>query len=134
NITHFYKHESCGWGTRCREGTRWLYKVFDRMHRYEGRPGDVELLYDLADKILGKSFCALADPAAMPVQSSIKKFREDCEGGIKHVWGELKRGAYRRKIYGNAWYLPAAVAAFEISRGFKPTVGVRDSPRRVSDA
>lgn len=83
NVTHFYKHESCGWCTPCREGTRWLMKVFDRMSRYEGKPGDVELLYDLADKILGKSFCALGDAAAMPIQSAISKFRSDFERRIK---------------------------------------------------
>jgi len=93
NITHFYKHESCGWCTPCREGTRWLYKVFDRMHRYEGRPGDVELLYDMADKILGKSFCALGDAAAMPVQSAINKFREDFERRIKHNFVPLQKAA-----------------------------------------
>ncbi|MBI1761823.1 MAG: NADH-quinone oxidoreductase subunit NuoF [Acidobacteria bacterium] len=93
NVTHFYKHESCGWCTPCREGTRWLYKVFERMHRYEGRPGDVELLYDLADKILGKSFCALGDAAAMPVQSAIKKFREDFERRIKHNLVQLQKAA-----------------------------------------
>jgi NADH-quinone oxidoreductase subunit F len=93
NVTHFYKHESCGWCTPCREGTRWLYKVFDRMHRYEGRPGDVELLYDLADKILGKSFCALGDAAAMPVQSAIKKFRADFERRIKHNLVQLQKAA-----------------------------------------
>ncbi|QQS47343.1 MAG: NADH-quinone oxidoreductase subunit NuoF [Acidobacteriota bacterium] len=83
NVTHFYKHESCGWCTPCREGTRWLFKVFERMHRYEGHPGDVELLYDLADKILGKSFCPLGDAAAMPVQSAIDKFRDDFDRRIK---------------------------------------------------
>jgi NADH-quinone oxidoreductase subunit F len=93
NITHFYMHESCGWCTPCREGTRWLYKVFDLMHRYEGKPGDVELLYDLADKILGKSFCALGDAAAMPVQSAIKKFREDFERRIKHNLVQLAKAA-----------------------------------------
>lgn len=93
NLTHFYKHESCGWCTPCREGTRWLYKVFDRMHRYEGRPGDVELLYDLADKILGKSFCALGDAAAMPVQSAINKFREDFERRIKHNLVHIQKAA-----------------------------------------
>ncbi len=93
NLTHFYKHESCGWCTPCREGTRWLYKVFDRMHRYEGRPGDVELLYDLADKILGKSFCALGDAAAMPVQSAIKKFREDFDRRIKHNMVQIQKAA-----------------------------------------
>ena len=84
NLTHFYHHESCGWCTPCREGTRWLENVFDRMHRYEGKPGDIELLYDLADKILGKSFCPLGDAAAMPVQSAIDKFRPDFERRIKH--------------------------------------------------
>ncbi|MCG3159155.1 MAG: NADH-quinone oxidoreductase subunit F [Acidobacteria bacterium] len=93
NVTHFYKHESCGWCTPCREGTRWLYKVFERMHRYEGRPGDVELLYDLADKILGKSFCALGDAAAMPVQSAIKKFREDFERRIKLNVVQIQKAA-----------------------------------------
>jgi NADH-quinone oxidoreductase subunit F len=93
NITHFYKHESCGWCTPCREGTRWLFNVFDRMHRYEGRPGDVELLYDLADKILGKSFCALGDAAAMPVQSAIKKFPDDFHRRIKHTLVQINRAA-----------------------------------------
>jgi len=93
NVTHFYMHESCGWCTPCREGTRWLYKVFDRMHRYEGRPGDVELLYDLADKILGKSFCPLGDAAAMPVQSAIKKFREDFDRRIKHTLVQIQTAA-----------------------------------------
>ena len=84
NLTHFYHHESCGWCTPCREGTRWLEKVFDRMHHYQGKPGDIELLYELADKILGKSFCPLGDAAAMPVQSAIQKFRPDFERRIKH--------------------------------------------------
>ncbi len=93
NITHFYMHESCGWCTPCREGTRWLYKVFDRMRRYEGKPGDVELLYDLADKILGKSFCALGDAAAMPVQSAIKKFPDDFNRRIKQTVVTIQRAA-----------------------------------------
>lgn len=83
NLTHFYHHESCGWCTPCREGTRWLEKVFERMHHFEGKKGDIELLYDLADKILGKSFCPLGDAAAMPVQSAINKFRSDFERRIK---------------------------------------------------
>jgi len=93
NVTHFYKHESCGWCTPCREGTRWLYKVFERMHRYEGRPGDVELLYDLADKILGKSFCPLGDAAAMPVQSAIQKFRDDFDRRIKSTLVQINTAA-----------------------------------------
>ena len=93
NVTHFYKHESCGWCTPCREGTRWLFKVFERMHRYEGRPGDVELLSDLADKILGKSFCPLGDAAAMPVQSAIQKFRDDFDRRIKSTLVQINTAA-----------------------------------------
>jgi NADH-quinone oxidoreductase subunit F len=93
NVTHFYMHESCGWCTPCREGTRWLYKVFERMHHYEGKPGDVELLYDLADKILGKSFCPLGDAAAMPVQSAIQKFRDDFDRRIKHPLVNIQKAA-----------------------------------------
>ncbi len=63
------------------------------MHRYEGKPGDIELLEDLADKILGKSFCALGDAAAMPVQSAIKKFRADFERRIKHNLVQLQKAA-----------------------------------------
>lgn len=93
NITHFYKHESCGWCTPCREGTRWLFNVFERMHNFDGRPGDVELLYDLADKILGKSFCALGDAAAMPVQSAIRKFPDDFHRRVKHTLVQINRAA-----------------------------------------
>ncbi len=90
NTIHFYKHESCGWCTPCREGTRWLYKVCERMKKYEGKPGDIELLDDLAGKILGKSFCALGDAAAMPVQAFIKKFRPDFEKRIKHSFVQIQ--------------------------------------------
>ncbi len=77
NLTEFYKHESCGWCTPCREGTDWLVKVFKRIAKGEGRPEDAQLLLDLCDNIEGKSFCALGDAAAWPIQSAIKKFPED---------------------------------------------------------
>ncbi|MGB8510476.1 MAG: NADH-quinone oxidoreductase subunit NuoF [Pyrinomonadaceae bacterium] len=77
NLTEFYKHESCGWCTPCREGTDWLVKVFKRIARGEGRPDDAQLLLDLVDNIEGKSFCPLGDAASWPIQSAIKKFPED---------------------------------------------------------
>jgi NADH-quinone oxidoreductase subunit F len=77
NLTEFYKHESCGWCTPCREGTDWLVKVFKRIKNGEGRPSDAQLLLDLCDNIEGKSFCPLGDAAAWPIQSAIKKFPED---------------------------------------------------------
>jgi NADH-quinone oxidoreductase subunit F len=67
NITRFYEHESCGKCTPCREGTYWMSEVFERIESGHGRDADIDLLLDVSDNILGKSFCALGDAAAMPV-------------------------------------------------------------------
>ena len=77
NLTEFYKHESCGWCTPCREGTDWLLKIFNRIAAGQGRPEDAQLLLDICDNIEGKSFCALGDAAAWCIQSPIKRFPED---------------------------------------------------------
>lgn len=77
NLTEFYKHESCGWCTPCREGTDWLVKIFNRIAEGRGRPEDAQLLLDICDNIEGKSFCPLGDAAAWPIQSAIKRFPED---------------------------------------------------------
>ncbi len=77
NLTEFYKHESCGWCTPCREGTDWLLKIFNRVAGGGGRPEDARLLLDICDNMEGKSFCPLADAAAWPIQSAIKRFPED---------------------------------------------------------
>ena len=83
NITRFYEHESCGKCTPCREGTYWMSEVLERLEHGEGRVKDVDLLNDVADNILGKSFCALGDAAAMPVMSYIEKFRPEFEFHIR---------------------------------------------------
>jgi NADH-quinone oxidoreductase, F subunit len=77
NLTEFYKHESCGWCTPCREGTDWLVKIFNRIAAGGGRPEDAQLLLDICDNIEGKSFCPLGDAASWPIQSAIKRFPED---------------------------------------------------------
>jgi NADH-quinone oxidoreductase subunit F len=77
NLTEFYKHESCGWCTPCREGTDWLTKIFTRIADGGGRPEDAQLILDLCDNIEGKSFCALGDAAAWAIQGAIKRFPED---------------------------------------------------------
>jgi NADH-quinone oxidoreductase subunit F len=77
NLSEFYKHESCGWCTPCREGTDWVVKIFNRIAAGGGRPEDAQLLLDIADNIEGKSFCPLGDAAAWPIQSAIKNFPED---------------------------------------------------------
>jgi len=84
NMIRFYQHESCGKCTPCREGTYWMAEVLERIERGEGRETDIGLLEDVADNILGKSFCALGDAAAMPVQGAIKHFRDEFEYHVKH--------------------------------------------------
>ncbi len=80
--THFYAHESCGKCTPCREGTYWLRAVLDRLEAGLGQEGDIELLLDLCDNILGRAFCALGDGATSPVTSAIQYFREEFEAGM----------------------------------------------------
>lgn len=75
--TEFYKHESCGKCTPCREGTYWLTQILQRMLRHEGTPADVETMLDICDNLLGRSFCALGDGAASPIISGIKYFRQE---------------------------------------------------------
>ncbi|MEP6946220.1 MAG: NADH-quinone oxidoreductase subunit NuoF [Acidobacteriota bacterium] len=77
NLSEFYKHESCGWCTPCREGTDWIVKIFNRIADGGGRPEDAKLLLDICDNMEGKSFCPLADAAAWPIQSAIKQFPDD---------------------------------------------------------
>ncbi len=75
--TEFYKHESCGKCTPCREGTFWMAQVLHRLERGEGSEADLNKLLDICDNLLGRSFCALGDGAASPVQSSIAYFRDE---------------------------------------------------------
>jgi NADH-quinone oxidoreductase subunit F len=75
--TEFYKHESCGKCTPCREGTWWLVQVLAKLEQGIGSESDLDLLLDQCDNIAGRSFCALADGAAAPIQSSIKFFRDE---------------------------------------------------------
>ena len=75
--TEFYKHESCGKCTPCREGTWWLAQVLKDLEAGRGTEADLDKLLDLCDNIMGRSFCALADGAASPIISSLKYFRQE---------------------------------------------------------
>jgi NADH-quinone oxidoreductase subunit F len=75
----FYARESCGKCTPCREGTQWLAQILDRIRKGGGRVGDIDLLLDVCSQIDGRSFCALGDAAAWPVQGAIRVFREEFE-------------------------------------------------------
>ncbi|WP_251153478.1 NADH-quinone oxidoreductase subunit NuoF [Cellulosimicrobium sp. Marseille-Q4280] len=80
--TDFYAHESCGKCTPCREGTYWMKQVLARIEAGQGTPGDLDLLLDTCDNILGRAFCALGDGATSPVTSSIELFRDEYEAHI----------------------------------------------------
>lgn len=73
----FYAMESCGKCTPCREGTKWMLQILDRIVRGNGQPGDKELLMEITKQIDGRSFCGLGDAAAWPVAGAIKKFPEE---------------------------------------------------------
>jgi NADH-quinone oxidoreductase subunit F len=93
-ISKFYAEESCGQCTPCREGTPWLEGICERIEHGQGRGGDIDKLDQLAGNIGGQTICALGDAAAMPVQSFVKKFRDEF---IRHV-------EERRCPFGmNAW-------------------------------
>lgn len=80
--TDFYAHESCGKCTPCREGTYWLKQIYARLESGAGTRADLDKLLDISDIVLGKSFCALGDGAAMPIQSSLRYFRDEYEAHL----------------------------------------------------
>jgi len=102
----FYKHESCGKCTPCREGTFWIVQVLDALERGQGSEGDLDKLLDICDNILGRAFCPFGDGAVSPVVSSIKYFRDEF---IEHN----KRGGcpfdpaasvlFRSGLFGRSW-------------------------------
>ncbi|KGA10118.1 MAG: NADH dehydrogenase subunit F [actinobacterium acAMD-2] len=87
--TEFYKHESCGKCTPCREGTWWLQQIMERIEQGKGTEEDIEKLLDLCDNILGRSFCALGDGATSPITSAIEYFRDEFIAGTHTPAWEL---------------------------------------------
>jgi NADH-quinone oxidoreductase subunit F len=83
NLLHFYRHESCGKCTPCREGTDWLYKILRRIERGEGSIADLDLLSSISANIGGKTLCAFGDAAVTPVVTGLKHFRHEYEAHIK---------------------------------------------------
>jgi NADH-quinone oxidoreductase subunit F len=83
NLLHFYRHESCGKCTPCREGTDWLYQIIRRIEAGEGRLSDLDLLQGVANNIVGKTLCAFGDAAATPALTTLKHFRAEYEAHIR---------------------------------------------------
>jgi NADH-quinone oxidoreductase subunit F len=78
-IMRFYQHESCGWCIPCREGTTWLKKMLQRVSDGHGQTRDIDLIGDLAQNMMGRTFCPLGDAAAMPTIAIVKKYRNEFE-------------------------------------------------------
>jgi NADH-quinone oxidoreductase subunit F len=83
NLLHFYRHESCGKCTPCREGCDWLYKLLVRLEAGEGQQKDLDLLFGVSSNIVGKTLCAFGDAAATPVLSTMKLFRQEYEAHVR---------------------------------------------------
>ncbi len=94
-MTEFYRDESCGKCTPCREGTYWLTEILERLEHGQGQQKDIELLRDICDNISGKSFCPLGDAATSCITSGIKLFREEFEYHVQH--GHCMVGAHSQK-------------------------------------
>ncbi|WP_313581498.1 NADH-quinone oxidoreductase subunit NuoF [Chishuiella sp.] len=83
-LARFYRHESCGQCSPCREGTGWMEKILKRIDQGKGKMSDIELLWDVQRKIEGNTICPLGDAAAWPVAAAIRHFRDEFEWHINN--------------------------------------------------
>jgi len=101
-VAEFYRHESCGKCTPCREGTRWGVDIIRRIEMGEARQGELDLLLNVCDRILGKCLCPLGDAMAMPVASYVTRFRDEFqrhidEGGCPFTEHSPMAGLYHHE-------------------------------------
>ena len=92
-IAYFYKHESCGQCTPCREGSGWMWRILERMVKGEAEVEEIDLLWDVTKQIEGHTICAFGDAAAWPVQGLLRHFREEIEHRILERKGVGARAA-----------------------------------------
>jgi NADH-quinone oxidoreductase subunit F len=97
-LARFYRHESCGQCSPCREGTGWMEKILHNIEYGKGKLSDINLLWDIQRKIEGNTICPLGDAAAWPVAAAIRHFKDEFEWHIQHPEECLKRN------YGLAHY------------------------------
>ncbi len=81
-ISYFYKHESCGQCTPCREGTGWMWRVLERMANGQAEKREIDMLFEVSKQVEGHTICALGDAAAWPIQGLIRHFRHVIEERI----------------------------------------------------
>jgi NADH-quinone oxidoreductase subunit F len=81
-LSYFYKHESCGQCTPCREGTGWMWRVMTRLQKGDAAVPEIDLLQEVTKEVEGHTICALGDAAAWPIQGLIRHFRPELERRI----------------------------------------------------
>ncbi|MCU0789614.1 MAG: NADH-quinone oxidoreductase subunit NuoF [Nitratireductor sp.] len=91
-LSYFYKHESCGQCTPCREGTGWMWRVMERLVRGEAHKREIDMLLDVTKQVEGHTICALGDAAAWPIQGLIRHFRPEIERRIDEFSRNADRG------------------------------------------
>ena len=114
-FSYFYKHESCGQCTPCREGTTWLLKVMDRFRAGQGSAREIDMLFELTKEIEGHTICALGDAAAWPVQGLIKNFRPEMEARFKKFEEEVG------SVSVGGWTSGAGIAGGKVVGGNVPS-------------
>jgi len=92
-ISYFYKHESCGQCTPCREGTGWMWRVMERLVEGNADLEEIDLLWDVTKQVEGHTICALGDAAAWPIQGLIRHFRPELERRIRDRQGRTLEAA-----------------------------------------
>ncbi|GAA4145086.1 NADH-quinone oxidoreductase subunit NuoF [Sphingobacterium lactis] len=107
NYTRFYRHESCGQCSPCREGTGWMEKILYKIEYGKGTMEDVDLLWEIQRKIEGNTICPLGDAAAWPVAAAIRHFRDEFE------WHILNPQESQTRNYGLAHYADPLVPVTE---------------------
>ena len=83
-LSKFYKHESCGQCTPCREGTGWMWRVMERLVVGDAEIDEIDILLDVASQVEGHTICALGDAAAWPIQGLVRHFRGEIEERINN--------------------------------------------------
>ncbi len=99
-LAKFYRHESCGKCTPCREGTNWTVKMLERIDAGEATPMDLDIMASVQEQIIGNCLCVLGDAMAMPIGSMVAKFRDEFEAHIEAA----------RERHGLGTAIPSAVA------------------------
>ncbi|MEP2435867.1 MAG: NADH-quinone oxidoreductase subunit NuoF, partial [Roseibium sp.] len=89
-LSYFYKHESCGQCTPCREGTGWMWRVMERMVKGQSSYEEIDMLFNVTKQVEGHTICALGDAAAWPIQGLIKNFRPVIEQRIDDYVAKAK--------------------------------------------